>query len=400
MLVAPFLLRERISLGRVLNLGGQWAAAAASLPGEPVDEARDSSLVLIDHQSSQGAQRVEGPLVRRRLSVPGLARVSSCELRISAFSIGYVIARVTVPCEDRPGRDEASQLREELTRHVNPLVREVCEALEGRFPDGRGSDLRRDSFSSLPSDRILWWHTIYCDWGECTPLEATFVMDSAEVAPGCHLRVANGHSELHGLPAGGGSAGLSPEEVTAAVTDGLVAATDEWLVVDEFSRLMGDQLFRLGARNTGPSSLSARETELAALNEDALSMTSEASLALLLLDERSRYLAGPELVAQEVSSQAWRLGSERSALEGRAATVQELTNLRLRDLQGRRDRRTNALLFALSAVVALQGLLVVLDFALAQDDRWGPPLRVGLALAVLVAAVVLVLLPLVRSREK
>jgi hypothetical protein len=166
------------------------------------------------------------------------------------------------------------------------------------------------------------------------------------------------------------------------VVEGLLVATQEWLIVDEAKRLLADHLIRLSrSREAGLVSVDTQYLEV-------LQLTEEVTLRNLILSEEVRYLANARMKVKEAAAVAWRMSQEAAELEQRTAALRDLFSLHRERITNDRDNRRNRLVFVFTALTLIQGILVWYDFLTTDDTSVGADPRPSIAVVVFIATVV------------
>jgi hypothetical protein len=371
--LGTFLLPVRFSLSALMAQGGSTrvtAAITAALPEYGTDAAPETSELLLDFHRSQGARQMESMLFEGSVPVAGLGRV---HLYISSLSIGFVVAEFDLPddnavdLEDTTSRRSFKAYETPLSEAVKVLVAESSARIS-RAVDRRLCDTRPEA--GLPAGELLWWHRIAVNPppGREFPAAHWYGV-RVDLAEGMTASIGNGFSLLYG---DGG------EHAVADVVEGLMVATQEWLIVDEAKRLLAEHLIRLSrSRNAGLVGVDAQYLEV-------LKLTEEVTLRNLVLSEEARYLANARMRIREASAVAWRMSMESAELESRAAALRDLFGLHRERITNNRDDRRNRLIVVLTVITLIQGVLVWYDFLTEDDVTVASGPRPSIALAVFV----------------
>ena len=353
-LLGPFLLSRRLRVEEALREGVSGAALAASL-------STPSAVFYTDHKSAAG-MRLEPAAARSQL---GVTVPAGCDpavtVRVDARSVGVVRARCQVA-----DLDQLRTVEEELAAELNVILPPWCEQFLADIP---GEHLTDPPDEALPGGRLLWWHRILSGVpasGEPDSTRAYGV--EAVLAGGATACVGDGFTTVHGT--------AQPGEVFEA----LESATIDWVVLDEINRELAGSLLGLTAQNRDLPPY-----------DRALELERRVSLLLLLRDEQSRYVAGGAGRVVQAARAAWRSEDGVAALSRRVQAVRDLTLAwRIRADAGR-DERRNRIIWALTIVVGLQGVLAVYDFVTNDLVRVVSQVRLWLGVGFLVIAVLLVL---------
>lgn len=251
---------------------------------------------------------------------------------------------------------------------IHALEPRAKELVDQALADRYGSD--HPQRADYPRSVILWWHRLLLEPGDDAPRairlfgERFFADDDAG---GC---VANGFTSLDSKDAG----------LVADVTTGLMAATEDWLMIDDLSRRLTAVLL----------STSSVDEVLGHSLGEAEKLTEEVALAILLIDERRRHLANAVQRVHRAAHVVWELGEVRESLLRNAESVQSLIRMQHARREARFDSRRNNILFGFTAVTVLQSVLLLLEFAVAEP--LGVASAARLAVSGVVAALTVVIL--------
>jgi hypothetical protein len=373
--VGTFLLPVRFSLGALMTEGGRakvTSVVARALPEYGTATASVSSELLLDFHRSQGARQMESMVFEGSVSVAGLGRV---HLYISSLSIGFVVAEFELPDDTAVDLEETGARRSfkayetPLSEAVKPLVVD-CAARLARAVDPSLCEPRPQA--GLPAGELLWWHRIAVNPppGQEFPAARWYGVQ-ADLAEGMSALIGNGFTLLYG----------DGPQVIGDVVEGLMVATQEWLIVDEAKRLLAEHLIRLSrSRNAGLVGVDKQYLEV-------LKLTEEVTLRNLILSEEVRYLANARMRVKEATAVAWRMSAESAELESRAAALRDLFGLHRERISNNRDDRRNRLIVVLTVVTLIQGILVWYDFLTADDVTVAGNPRPSIAIAVFLITV-------------
>jgi hypothetical protein len=375
--IATFLLPLRFSLSDLMAGGGARLKAALTTEFSEFGAAQPiQSEVLLDYHRSVGAMSMETMVFAGETSIPGLDRV---QLYISSLSIGFVVISFDVPddlvvdLESTGPRDSFKAVELEVATQLMPVITRCCERVVLATPP----DLVRDRpVAALPAASLLWWHRVAIDPppGREFPAARWYGVE-AELADGVSATVGNGFTNIRGA---------GSRRVVDDVIEGLMVATQEWLIVDEAKRLLADHLVRLSrSRSQGLISVDAQYHEL-------LELTEEVTLRNLHIAEEVRYLANARSKVKEAAAQAWRMQQEAAELEQRTSALTGLFALHRDRIFNDRDERRNRLVFVFTAVTLIQSVLVWYDFITGDDTTIGGSPRTWIAWVVLILTVVAV----------
>jgi hypothetical protein len=347
--LGTFLLPKRLSLTRLL--GGDRDAVAAAIAAEFSEFASAPPLrsdgLLIDFHRSLGARQMETMLFEGALDTPDLGLV---RLYFSSLSVGFVVTEIDIPdgvvvdLDTGAGQDDFKTLESALTAKVSPLVKQWCDRVEHAIRPECTQD--RPS-SAMPAGTLLWWHRISVDPPADSEFSAPrFFGVSVELGDTVRCAVGNGFTNICGQPG----------PLVEHVVEGIMVATQEWLIVDEAQRLLADHLVRLSQTRTGD--LISVDSQYAEL----LLLTQEVTLRKLILSEEQRYLANTRTKVKDAATECWRLDNQTADLEGRITALRDLFMLHRERITNDRDERRNRLVFVITAITLVQSVLVWYDF--------------------------------------
>ncbi|MBX6722239.1 MAG: hypothetical protein IRY92_03225, partial [Dactylosporangium sp.] len=370
--LGTFLLPVRFSLSALMTgaRGHVMSAVAAALPEFRRDAEPESSELLLDFHRSQGTRQMESMIFQGSAPVDGLGVV---RLYISSLSVGFVVVAFELPddmlvdLETTAPRRAFKSYEAPVSAALKPLIEDWSQRIV-RFVDPDLTEPRHAD--GLPAGQLLWWHRIAVNppAGQESPA-ARWYGSRAELADGMTVIVGNGVSLLYG----------DPDKVIVDVTEGLMVATQEWLIVDEAKRLLAGHLVRLSrSRRTGLLSLDAQYLEV-------LRLTEEVALHNLLLSEEVRYLANARGRVKAAAAACWGMAAEAAELEQRAAALRDLVGLHRERIANERDDRRNQLILVLTVITLIQGVLVWYDFLTTDDVTVAADPRPLIAAAVVVS---------------
>jgi hypothetical protein len=368
--LGTFLLPSRLSLTHLLD--GQRETVAAALQAEFHEFSSAPPLrsegLLLDFHRSQGARQMETMIFEGAIEHP---EVGVVRLYLSSLSVGFVAAELEIPdgtpvdLDTGQGSDEFKRHESGLTTTVGALVTGWAErAARAIRPEWRQS---RPS-SAMPASSLLWWHRIAVD----PPADSEFSAPrlygvDVVIGDGVRCAVGNGFSNIYG-PAG---------PLVDHVAEGLMVATQEWLIVDEAQRLLSEHLVRLN--QTDPRDLISVDGQYAEL----LTLTREVTLRKLVLSEEQRYLANTRTKIKDAATESWRLDDQTRDLDGRVAALRDLFALHRERITNDRDERRNRLIFVFTAITLVQSVLFWYDFLTEPQITVSGAPRPAIALVVL-----------------
>ena len=373
--VGSFLLPVRLDLGRLLAGGrdGVVAALRAEFGEFATPEQPAADGLLIDHHRSFGARQVETMLFEGAIDHPESGRLT---LFVSSLSVGFVLAEFDLPDGTSVNFDTGDGVallktpESALTRVVAPLVADWSE----RVRRALRPEWTQPSPAGAMTSGVLWgWHRIAVD----PPAGSDFAAPrdfgvTVTLLDGIRCSVANGFTNVYG-PIG---------PLAAQVAEGIMVATQEWIVVDEAQRLLSGHLVRLS--QTSGADLAAVESQYAEL----LALTEEVTLRRLILSEEQRYLANTLIRVKEAAMASWRLDDQVAELEERIAALRGHFALHRERITNNRDERRNRLIFVFTAVTVVQSVLLWYDFLTEPANIVAGQPRPTIALVVLALSVV------------
>ncbi|HET9518253.1 MAG TPA: hypothetical protein VFO77_11040 [Actinoplanes sp.] len=372
--LGSFLLPVRFALGRLLGGGRDDACAAirTALPEFASLQEHTPSELLLDYHRSTGAQQMETMLFSGSVVVEPIGRV---QVYVSSLGVGFVVVEHTLPegmtvnLETDDSREQFKAYEAPLSAAVAPLIEDVSRRIAAAVPTAVTQP--RPSVA-LPDGSLLWWHRIgLVDTEEAGFHSARWYGTTAQLADGVICRVGNGFTNLVGAGA----------DVVGDVIEGLMIATQEWLVVDEAKRLIADHLVALsGSRQATLISVDRQYGEV-------LQLTEEVALRDLVLNEELRYLANARNRVKVAACEAWGTSVEAADLESRANSLRDLFALRRERIANNRDDRRNRYIFAFTALALVQASLVWYDFITEDDVTVSKQPRPTVAMIVLLITV-------------
>lgn len=373
--LATFLLPLRFSLAELMSGGGgRLEAALAAEFAEFGAPQPITSEAKLDFHRSTGAQSIETWVLQGETNVPGLGRI---HLHLSNLSIGFVVVTFDVPddlvvdLETTGPREGFKAWEGEIARLVIPFIQQTCDRVVRAAPPEL---VQPRPVAGQEAATLLWWHRIALQPppGLEFPAARWYGVE-AKLADGVSATVGDGFTNIHG--------GLSDSVVDDAI-EGIMVATQEWLIVDEAKRLLADHLVRLSrSRAHGLISVDTQYNEV-------LVLTEEVTLRTLFLAEGARYLANARLRVKDAALQAWQMEQEAAELEQRTNALTSLFALHRDRIFNDRDNRRNRLVFVFTAVTLIQSVLVLYDFLTGNDTSVGGAPRPFLAGVVLTLTLV------------
>lgn len=372
-LIAPFLLDRRVRIENVLL--GRTPGLSSTARDRFADE------VVIREHRSNGAVRIETAHLRVELAdvLPDCCHpVASVSL--DARSVGIV----SVLCRPESLRALA-ELEETVTRVLNERIPQWAADLTATLAAG---DFEPAPEDALPPLRVLWWHRILRGLGLDEGPEAALVYGArAQLSGDSYALVGNGYTIVRGAHG------------ADEVGEGIIAAQVDWIVLDELNRELSAALIELsapggtGGRKAGDGRSGAVGAGRPGDDVEDRTLWLERKVGLLLLarDEGVRYLANGPACVREAAEQSWRTSRESEALARRAQAIRDLSQVWRARTTADRDERRNRIIWVLTIIVALQGVLAVYDFVTNNLNSIVSYLRLGVGGAFLAVALWLVL---------
>ncbi|GAB3247864.1 hypothetical protein [Nocardioides dilutus] len=344
-LFAPFILPGRPRLASTIHEASKVMAGAGS------------RLAFDRHRSF--VQRFEGQHEVRRATLAG---GTSLVLRVGELGYGSAVLRVEAADRD------ALHVREELLlAEIEPIIAEFAEQEAAK----QGYDAADADDGVFAVGTPLWFHRILLLAEEDQPRALRLFGEPFHVSEDVEGRVANGFTSVRW------SVGEEPADAIEEVLEGLTAATEEWLMVDELSRRLADSLI---------TSTSEGADLLTALDR-AYELTGEIAMMSLALDERRRHLDNASIRVYLAAATVWRMDDSRRMLIDRAESVQNLIRLHAERVSAESDARRNNILFGFTVVTVLQSAMLIIDFATADTLELASVVRGLFGTFVLIATV-------------
>jgi len=381
-----FLLPVRFSLAGLMTPGGRERLAESLRSGLMEfrsDAAVDDDDLFFDVVGSV-YQRME------TMVFSGATEVGDRVVRlyVSSLAIAFVVTEMELPDDvslDLDDEECSTRFKEyegPLTELVEPLIAqwsarivEVCDpALLRPLPS-----------SSMEGGHLLWWHRLCVDAPPGVEFpNARWYGVPVELAQGAMVHVGTGVTNVHTM----GRSGIVHE-----VVEGLLVATQEWIVVDEAKRHIADHLVALSQADE--HSLITVDTQYL----DVLSLTEDVTMRNLLLGQEARYLTAGRLRVRQAAAQAWSTTEEAQTLEERTAALRDLFSLHRERIFNDRDERRNRLIFVFTAVTLIQSILVWYDFVTADANKAGAPPRPEIGVVVLILTLAAVIGAVMTRRQ-
>lgn len=375
--VGTFQLPLRFLLGALVDDSRQFAASLRGcIPGLVTRKLPDGDeTVVIDFPYTESGQRLENIVLDGHLDVPGVGTV---RLVMTSLSVCFVVVEIDLPDGanlnlERPNGERLLKGAEgEVSEVLAPAIRTWCKQIADAVPQ---EYCRPHPPQAMPAARLLWWHRILIDPHPANEPAGTRTYGVEVELDQGECRVGYLFTTTQGLSA----------ELLGDVVDGLMLASQEWLIVDDANRLAADHLMRLGQqRNDQLLSVDAQY-------EEVLALTKEVSLRSMILDESNRYIANARLRVREAIARAWRIDDEARDLAERINALRDLINLHRERVSNDRDDRRNRLVFVFTGITLVQSVLVWYDFLTEDRTKIASDPRPGIAGVVLVLSLLVLL---------
>lgn len=311
--------------------------------------ATDADLIIEDHAPGKRATL----LSRRAIAEVHLEQGLTGRLWISALGVASVTFDVVVT-----DLDALRATTDRLRPTVDAVAQRTAEVVR-----------RHQGSGALTSEegQIMWWHRMLV------------APDGAVVrAMGSSFRDVDLASAV---VVGDGYTYVREGEMLDEVTDGLLAVTEEWILVDEaYRNLLGEMARMRDAEARGAAD------ELDRIVRAGVRLAADLEFRLLVLGERARYLTNVSVDTRESAVANWRLEDFRAGLRDQVASVRSVA-ADARDVIDRAmDERRNKLLYWFTLIAALQGGFVLYDFLVQPDGPITSVVRSVVAGAMLAVA--------------
>ncbi|HEX5569277.1 MAG TPA: hypothetical protein VFY14_20565 [Streptomyces sp.] len=376
-LIAPFLMRFRLcantfggAVGRALR-----EAVTESVPEFSPQSHEPDSPLLFDHHMSTGGSRLSG---KKTVGTAELEHIGQLWCRFEPNGYCYVAQTIEVPDKDAMHRRER-----ELVDRLNPHIERWVEGISARMLSTGLVDPAEDD--AMEPGRLLWWHRVLMDPPRGQEPGATRVYGvERRIHDDAYLRFGDGFTTLVRLP----------RHRISEVLDGVMAATSEWMAVDEANRLVSARMLRLN--DTRWDQVSDVDRQFAA----SLKLSRDLALRDMVRLEESRYTVNAGAVVMDAAMECWAMERERGVLEVQLQSLRDILDFHRTMTQSRRDERRNRLLFVFTAIALFQSVLVWYDFAHEANNTLGPMVRLTVVSAIAALTVVVVVSALMaRHRE-
>ncbi|PJE96308.1 hypothetical protein CUT44_17390 [Streptomyces carminius] len=339
----------------------------------PQVDTPDSQL-LFDHHMSTGGSRLSG---EKTVGTVRLADVGPLRCRFEPNGYCYVMLTIQVP--DRSAiHDRESELVEKLNPHVARWTDGISERMLAReLVDPVGEAV-------MEPGRLLWWHRVLMDPPRDQEPGATRVYGvERRIHDDALLRFGDGFTTLERLP------GHRIHEVL----EGVMAATTEWIAVDEANRLVSARMLQLNDTRWN------RVAEVDRQFTASLKLSKDLALRDMVRLEESRYTVNAGAVVMDAAMERWAMERERGVLEVQLQSLRDILDFHRSMTQYRRDERRNRLLFVFTAIALFQSILVWYDFAHEGNNTLGPAMRLAVVSVIATLTVIVVVSALVVRRR-
>jgi len=365
-------------------------------PERDVSDGAADDFVLLDYPDPRQAARTRNLLLDGtvRLQDAGTGLDVTVRIAVSSLSSGFAVLELP-PCPDdidldldRPGRGQALRdLEAPYRRALGRQIRLWCECMERVVAPLDGVSLKRRGEGMLPTGKMLWWHRILLDPGERVPMDV-------QVGVTCHLGATTctvGYLFT--------SLAHTDEQSLQDCVNGLMLASQNWLIIDDATRLTTSRLMRI--ETSSPDN----QADVDRQYDEILDLTDKAVFRGAIFGESIRYISNAQLAVKNAADQAWGIAEEGRTLTDRMSALREIFNLRRERLTNRRDEFRNKVIIALTSLTVLQTVFDWYDFFTAASVSPGPAPRPAISVATLVAtlcgaAVILFAADLVRRASR
>jgi hypothetical protein len=376
-LIAPFLMRFRLcanTFGGEVGRALREAVAGAVPDFSPQAEGPDSPL-LFDYHMSTGGSRLSGKKTVGTVEVEG-AGLLWCRFEPS----GHCYVMQTVEVSDK----EAMHRRErELVERVNPHIARWTDGVSERMLATELVDPADEA--AMDPGRLLWWHRVLMDPPRDQEPGATRVYGvERKIHDDAYLRFGDGFTTLVRLP----------RHRISEVLEGVMAATGEWIAVDEANRLVSARMLRLN--DTRWNRVADVDRQFTA----SLKLSKDLALREMVRLEESRYTVNAGAVVMDAAMERWAMERERGVLEVQLQSLRDILEFHRTMTQYRRDERRNRLLFVFTAIALFQSVLVWYDFAHEANNTLGPVVRLTVVGVIAALTVVVVASSLAARRRE
>ncbi|MEU3777706.1 hypothetical protein AB0F11_31820 [Streptomyces sp. NPDC032472] len=356
------------------------------------NEAATDERIVLDYPEPNHAARIENALLDGtvRIQDTDLGVDFTARVYISSLSIGFAVLELPECPDDidlhidKPGRGtQLRDLEQPYRKALGRQIRQWCESMRRRLGPLDSVGERQDDDGMLPAGRMLWWHRILLEPGENVPV-------SVRVGETCTL----GETTCTVGYLFTGITGANDESLQEYV-GGLILASQNWLIIDDATRLTSTQLMRI--ETDGPHN----QDEIDRQYDEILDLTDKATFRSVIFSESIRYVSNAQLTVKNAVDRAWGITDEGRTLTERMAALREIFNLRRERVANRRDEFRNKVIVALTSLTILQCAFVWYDFYTEDKVKVAPEPRPFIAYAVLIVVLGgLLLVPLAVSLKR
>ncbi|QES47217.1 hypothetical protein DEJ50_04590 [Streptomyces venezuelae] len=352
--------------------------------GEPADED-----IVLDYPEPNHAARIENALL------DGTLRIQDAELGVdftarvyvSSLSIGFVVFELPACPDDidlhidKPGRgQELRDLEAPYRKALGRQIRTWCAGMKQALVPLGSVGERTAEDGMLPAARMLWWHRVLIEPGDNVPVSVRVGVTCTLGETSCTVGYL--FSRVTG----------ADEESLQEYVNGLILASQNWLIIDDATRLTSTQLMRI--ETDGPHN----QAEIDRQYDEILDLTDKATFRSVIFSESIRYVSNSQLTVKNTVDQAWGISEEGRTLTDRMAALREIFNLRRERVANRRDEFRNKVIVALTSLAIVQCVFVWYDFYTEDKVKTAPQPRPLIAYAVLIVFILgLLVVPLAAS---
>ncbi|MQY14018.1 hypothetical protein SRB5_41790 [Streptomyces sp. RB5] len=326
------------------------------------DEITGDGEIILDYPEPKHAARIENELLDGtvRIPLPELGDEFDARVYISSLSIGFVIFDlahcrddIDLDLEAADGGNGLRALEAPYRQAVGARIRQWCEEMKRRLGPLDCVQLRPEDLGVLPSGKMLWWHRILVDPGPNVPMS---------VAAGVPCELGETTCSVGYLFS---SVTNATEPALRHLVNGLILASQNWLIIDDATRLAANKL--MTADTDGPYT----QQEIDRQYDEILDLTGHATFRSVVFGESARYVSNTEYKVKEAIEQAWGIAEEGRTLGDRMAALREMFNLRRERVANRRDETRNRVIVALTSLTVFQCIFIWYDFYTGTDTTAG-----------------------------
>ncbi|MGP4109939.1 hypothetical protein ACTWP5_03335 [Streptomyces sp. 4N509B] len=376
-LLAPFLMRFRLG---ARTFGGEVGtrlheAVRRAVPEFVVQDSEPDSPLLFDYHVSTGGSRLSGKKTVGTVEIPDAGRWF---VRFDPTGICHMMHDVDVA-----DRDTLHSTEREMVYVLNPHVKRWVDAISEELLDtGLVVEAEEDA---MDPGMLLWWHRVLVDPPRDEEPAATRTYGvEKKIHDNALLRFGDGFTTLVDLPT----------HRLGDVMIGEIAASMEWIAVDEANRLLSARLRVLDEARWN------RVEDLDKELKESLQLSKNLALREMVRLEESRYVVNASGVVVAAAEERYNMDRERASVETQLQTLRDSLDFHRTILQTRRDERRNQLLSVVTIAALFQAVLVWYDFVHEGDNTLGPALRLTVAGSTAVLLAVFAASALLRGRQQ